>query len=193
MTLAVMTQHLRQEVNHLVRSDPLLVQGEEEVSLSADCRKGRHSSSFSRNLPFGGLSSWCPCFAQKRRQRDIGFVLKIEISPGISARFHGLWAAYSPTIPDEPCRPSRNTDALVSGTSVPLPQPSPDRVLRHNHLEFLLHNLMYPSHRPQVCFIPERCGRLKNQVPEPLVVHLRSFRGRPLPPRRCRPVSPCCS
>ena len=74
VTLAVMTEHLSQEVNDFIRSDPLLVQSKQEVSLLADRRKSGDPSSFSGNLTLGGLSSWCPGLAQERRQRNIGLV-----------------------------------------------------------------------------------------------------------------------
>jgi len=139
---------------------------------------------FASNLPFGSLSSWCPSLAQKRRQRNIGFILKIKNRPVFSHRFTHFGQGVFPAILYEPYRPSQSTDVPVSGTSVPLPAPSPDRVLRHNDLESLLHNLMYPSHGPQVCFIAEVRSRLKNQLPEPLAVQL------PQPPRASTSAPP---
>ena len=53
MTTAVMMQHLSQEMNHLVRSNPLFVQGKQEMPAFADRRKGSNSSALSGDLCFG--------------------------------------------------------------------------------------------------------------------------------------------
>src|SRR5271157_1537573 len=81
MTLSVMIQHVSQKVNHLVRSNPLLTQDKQEVSSSANRRKGGDSSPFSSDLTLGCLSAWCPRLAQECRQRNVCLVLKIENCP----------------------------------------------------------------------------------------------------------------
>ena len=167
-----MTEHLSQEVNDFIRSDPLLVQSKQEVSLLADRRKSGDPSSFSGNLTLGGLSSWCPGLAQERRQRNIGLVLKIENCPVFPHGFtHFRQRTLQPFLTSLVVRLEILTLRFLVCQSR-FSKPSPNRVLRHDHLEFLLNNLMYPSHGPQVCLISEVCRRLKNQIPKPLAVHL---------------------
>src|SRR5271166_6039378 len=91
MTLAVMAQHVSQEVNHLVRSNPLLVQGKEEMSSSADRRKSGDSSPFSSDLTLGCLSARCPRLPQERCQRYVCLVLKIENRPVFPHCFSYSW------------------------------------------------------------------------------------------------------
>ena len=167
-----MMEHLSQEVNYFVRSNPLLVQGKQEVSLFADRRKSGDSSPFSGNLALGGLSSWCPGLAQERRQRNIGFVLKIKNRPVFPHCFTYFWQrVFQPFLTCLVVRLEILTLRFLVRQSR-FSKPSPNRVLRHDHLEFLLHDLMYPCYGPQVGLIPEVCRRLKNEVPEPLTAYL---------------------
>jgi hypothetical protein len=67
-------------------------------------------------------------------------------------------------------------------------KPSLDGVLRHNDVQFRLHDLMNSCHRPQVCLIAELRRRLKNEVPEPVTVYVlqlprASTSGLPVQPR----------
>jgi hypothetical protein len=73
-----MLEHLSQEMNHLVRRYPLLVQGRQQMPAFADCRERRDFSPLPRDLGLGGLAPRGPGFAQERRQRNVGLVLKVQ-------------------------------------------------------------------------------------------------------------------
>src|SRR3990172_5373762 len=87
MTLAVMIEHVSQEVNDLVRSNPLLMQDKQEMPSPADRRKSSNSSTFSGDLTLRGLSAWCPRLAQKCRQGNVRLVLKVKNRPVFPHRF----------------------------------------------------------------------------------------------------------
>src|SRR5580658_5573931 len=177
MTPAVMIQHVSQEVNHLVRSNPLLIQGKQEVSSSADRRKGGDSSPFSSDLALGRLSARRPRLAQECRQRNVCLVLKIENRPVFPHCF-----AYFGQRVFQPllacllvCLEVLAFRFLVRQSR--FAKPSPNSVLRHNDVQFRLHDLMYPCYGPQVCLIAELRRRLKNEVPEPVTVYVLQLPG----------------
>src|SRR5271157_5737408 len=147
-----MIQHLSQEVNYLVRSNPLLMQGEEEVSSLAHRRQCGHSSPFSRDPPLGRLSAWRPRLAEERCQRNIRLVLKIEncpVFPHCLAYFGER--IFQPFLACLGIRLEVLTFRFLIRQSC-VTKPSPDRVLRHDDLQLLLYDLVYPCHRPQICF-----------------------------------------
>src|SRR5580700_4094812 len=167
-----MIQHLSQEVNYLVGSNPLLMQGEEEVSLLAHRRQCGDSSPFSRDLTLGRLSAWRPRLAEERCQRNIRFVLKIENCPVFPHSFAYFGErVFQPFLACLGIRLEVLTFRLLIRQSC-VTKPSPDRVLRHDDLQLLLDDLTYPCHRPQICFKSELCRRLENEVPKALAVYV---------------------
>jgi hypothetical protein len=61
MTTMVVTEHLGQQMNHLVGGDSLLIQGEQEISAFTDRRKG------------------CSCILMLRG--ECGTAILVEVSP----------------------------------------------------------------------------------------------------------------
>ncbi len=172
MATTVMMQHLGQEVNHLVGGDPLLVQGEQQVPTFADRRKSSHTSAPSGDLCLGGLSPRCPGFAQERCQRHVCLVLKIQKRPVFPHRFSNLGQSIvHPFLTRLVVRLEILTFRFLVRESR-FAKPSPNRVFRDGDLQFLLNHLMDPPYGPQVCFVPEMCGRLKNKVPQPFALQL---------------------
>src|SRR5271157_4645775 len=172
MTLAVMMQHVSQEVNHFLRSNPLLIQGEQEVSSLADRRKCGDSSPFSRDLTLGRLSAWCPRLPEERCQRNICLVLKIENCPVFPHCFPYFGQrVFQPFLTCLLIRLEVLTFRFLIRQSG-FTKPSPDRILRHDDLQLRLHDLMYPCYCPQICFKPEPRRRLENEVPETLAAYV---------------------
>src|SRR5271157_1346995 len=172
-----MIQHLSQEVNYLVRSNPLLMQGEEEVSSLAHRRQCGHSSPFSRDPPLGRLSAWRPRLAEERCQRNIRLVLKIEncpVFPHCLAYFGER--IFQPFLACLGIRLEVLTFRFLIRQSC-VTKPSPDRVLRHDDLQLLLYDLVYPCHCPQICFKPKLRRRLEDEVPKALAVYVSQLSG----------------
>ena len=153
------------------------MQGEEEVSLFAHRRQCRDSSTFSRDLTFGRLSAWRRRLAEERCQRNIRFVLKIENCPVFPHCFANFGESFlQPFLACLGVRLEVLTFRFLIRQSC-VTKPSPDRVLRHDDLHFLLHDLMYPCHRPQICLKPELRRRLENEVPKALAVYVSKRSG----------------
>ena len=172
-----MVQHLSQEVNDLVRSNPFLMQGEQEVSLPADRRKGGDSSPFASDLPLGCLSTWCPRLPEEGCQRNVRFVLKIENRPVFPHCFPYLGQClFQPFLTCLLIRLEVLTFRFLVRQPC-LTKPSPDRVPRHNDLQLRLYDLMYPCYGPKISFKSEPCRRLENEVPEALAVYSSQLPG----------------
>jgi hypothetical protein len=81
MTCLMVSQKLIEEVNHLRRCNPLLMQDEEQASLRIDGRQRGHATAFPCDVFLGSLPARCPRLGQERRERDVAFVLKIQQRP----------------------------------------------------------------------------------------------------------------
>src|ERR1700682_549463 len=127
----MMRQHLPKKGDHFLGTDSLLMQLKEEPTPAIDGGNRRNSSSLTSYLLLGRQSTRRPSFAQKRCQRNIGLVLKIQQSPVFPhgfADFRGL--TLHPFLTDLLIHFKVLTFRLLIGEPG-FSQASPDRVMRN--------------------------------------------------------------
>src|SRR5438876_1988893 len=87
----MMSQHFRQEVNHLCRGDTLIVQPKNQLPAAGYRRQSRNTAAFTSDSLLWRPATRCPRLAQESRQRDVRLVLKIKNRPVAPHGAADLW------------------------------------------------------------------------------------------------------
>src|SRR5574340_1058534 len=154
VTATMMPQHLRKEVDYLVRGDAFVMEPEDQSPTGRDGRHGRNATPFSRDPLFRRVAARSPSLGQQCRQRDVGFVLKIE---------DGVVFLHRPTnlrnLGAHPFLPLflRQFKILPLGLLVSQPclmQPTHHRLFREQHMKRRLNDLNESPSGPEVSLIP---------------------------------------
>ena len=80
MSTRMMSEHLMKELDDFSGSDAFSHQSEQQSSPPTEGRRGSHTGAIAGHLGRGCLPGWRPRLAQKRGQRNVGFILEIEDS-----------------------------------------------------------------------------------------------------------------
>src|SRR6516164_4830737 len=170
---AMMPQHLPQEINHLTRGDALFEQPEQQATLTAQRRHGRHTAALAGHANVRRLATKRPRFPQERRQRHVRFVLEVQNSPEFACRstnprhfgLHPLFASFLIEFEVASLR------FLVREARVS--QSSPDGVFRKRDSIMFLNYSAQPTHRPQVRLKTKVRRRFQDDIVQRLHIECR--------------------
>src|SRR5438552_8595296 len=164
MPVGVVLQHLSQELHDFLGSDAPGEQLKYKSSLAAQGGHRCYATPFTGDSRFRCLRPECPRLAQKRGQRNVRLVLKVQNRPEFpyrcaNSRRFALEPLLSSVLADFEVSPLR---LLVGEARVP--QSSPHRILRNRHSILLSYHLPQATHRPQISLKPKVRSRLQNDV-----------------------------
>jgi hypothetical protein len=205
----VKLQHLVQETDDLRRANAFVKQAKEQPALATQGRHRRHAAPLPSYRHPRSLATHRPGLAQESRQRDVGFVLKVQNRPELPHYSADLWhfgsqpfltslLVYLEILP---------LRLLISQASVA--QTPPDRIVGNPDLTNVLDYLLQASHGPEISLIPKVGGRKHYDLAQIVFVQviqqswsattgspLKTFRAIRLivsdPPKQRRPINIKC-
>lgn len=188
--LTMVLQHLLHEADHFLRRDTLFVQLKNQPTMTIDRRHGRYPTTLARDFLARSLPTRCPRLAQKGRQRDIRFVLKVQQSVKFPHGFadfrgfdpHPFFAGFLVHL-----------EVLTLGFLIRqtgLPQTPPNRVEGSRGGIFLLNDPMQAANRPQIRFKSKSGSGQENDFPQSTFVEVFQQPRPTASPFRRRPSQP---
>ena len=172
-----MLQHLTQKLHHFLRRDPLVVQAEDELTGSCDGRHRRNPSAFAGNCLLRRFPARRPCLCQKRGQRDVGFVLKVQYCLVFPHRTPNLGQFLaSPVLPFFLRHFKILFLRLLIGQTR-FVQPTHHRLFRDRDPKFRLYDLNQSPGRPKIGFKTIFGGRRQDYSLQASGTQLRQFTG----------------
>ncbi len=153
MAMCVVSEHLCEKVNHFSRCNPFFVKPKQQPTPPTNGRHSCNAAPFTRNGCLGRLAARSPRLAEKGRQGNVRFILKVENSPiflHCPANFGNLLA--------QPRLAGFFVDFVVFAfrllvSEARIAEPSPHRVARKTNVKPLLNHLSHTPDRPQIGFV----------------------------------------
>ena len=162
MTMRMVPQHLVQKFDDFLGRDAFVEKAKQQLTALANRRRRRDAGALSSHFSFRRLSARSPSLAQKRRPRNIRFVLKIQAGTVFSDGLANLR-----NFVRQPFLSRRLVQFVLFSLRLLVGQArvaktSPNRILGKLDVKLIPNDSAKSSDRPQVGFETERHGARQN-------------------------------